>query len=53
MKEATELKQSISKFCRAMINHNRCGPDICEFCYVNHAYEVAKNNEAREDEEQC
>lgn len=45
------MRTAISAFCRWRVNENKCEPDECDFCPVNDAYDMARVEDAEEDEE--
>lgn len=48
----SNLRSAISSFCRWRVNQNICEPDECDFCPVNDAYDMAREDEDDEDDEE-
>lgn len=44
------MRTALFAFCRWRVNENKCEPDECDFCPVNAAYDMARD-EDDEDEE--
>lgn len=49
-KVKADLRNAISAFCRWRVRKNLCEDDDCEFCEVNRAYDMARD-EDEDDEE--
>lgn len=47
----SDLREAISNFCRWRVNQAICEDGDCEFCPVNHAYDMAREDAELEEDE--